>query len=121
MKLEKLVKHEGALVELERLELSDAQKAWDLSIAIDGVKEHLKKFGEKRDELIKKLGKPSEDNPNQIEVPTEKLKELEDELEKMLSVNVTSKFPIVKLEELKGLKVSAGNVSAWRDLEILKK
>jgi hypothetical protein len=121
MKLEKLVKHEAALVALENLELTDPQKAWDISVSIDTVKEHLKKFGEKRDELIKKIGKPVEGSPDQFQVEDDKIKDLEVELEKLLSVNVAIKFPKITLKELNGSKLSAGNASAWRDLCILTK
>jgi hypothetical protein len=121
MKLEKLVQHEAALVALEKLELTDPQKAWDFSLALDGVKEHLKKFGEKRDDLIKKLGKPVEGSPDQFQVPDDKIKDLEAELEKLMSVNVVTKFPKMSLNELSGSKLSAANASAWRDLCILTK
>lgn len=121
MKLEKLVIHEQALIELSQIPLKDAQSAWDLSISLDTAKGHLKKFNEKKDALIKRLGTPVKDNPENYEIKEAGFKEFNDELTKLTGVDVKVSFPKVTLEMLKGVEVSAANISAWREIGLLTK
>ena len=119
MKLEKLVKHESALVALDSVTLTDYQKAWDLSIALDGAKEHLKKFNESRDALVKKMGSPVDGSPEKFQIQEKDAPAFIDELNKLLAVAVVVSFPKIPIDVLKDAEVSAANVSAWRDLCIL--
>lgn len=121
MKLEKLVIHEQALETFATLPLEDAQKSWDISVGLDTARGHIKKFKEKQDEIIKKLGKPVEGNPDQFQVPTAKVSEFTKEIEKLGAVDVAIKFPKISIKELNGAKISPSNVSALRDLCILTK
>jgi predicted membrane chloride channel (bestrophin family) len=121
MKLEKLVIHEDALKELAKVKLTDHQKAWDLSVALDTANTHLKKFKEKQDAVVKEMGTEVKDQPENYQIPPEKFKAFNDEIEKLSSVDVKVVFPKVKIELLKGTDVSAESMSAWRDLGILTK
>lgn len=121
MKLEKLIVHEQALERFATLPINDAQKAWDLSVALDTARGHLKKFKEKQEEIVKRLGKPVEDNPNQYTVPGNKMEEFTTEVNKLGDVTVAIKFPKISIGELNGAKVSPADVSALRELCILTK
>jgi len=121
MKLEKLVINEQALEELAKIPMDDAQKSWDFSIELDNARGHVKKWREKQHELVKKYGNPVEGNPDQFTIPTEKVSEFQKEIGKLGEVEVTVKFPKIPINELNGAKISAGTISALRELCILTK
>jgi len=119
MKLSKLVEHETALNVLAGINLSDAQKAWDLSIALDTAKGLLQKYNEKRDELVKKHGEEIKGQPENYNVKD--IAAFTKDMKPVLEVDVVIKFPKFSLALLNGVQVSAANMSAWRDLCILTK
>ncbi len=119
MKLEKLVQHEEALAKLAKTPLSDPQKAWDLSVAIDAATVHIKKYKEKQDAHVQKVGKEIEDEPGNFQIEEKDIPAFTDEMNKLLGVAVTVTFPKIPLKLLNGAEVSAANMSAWRDLTIL--
>lgn len=119
MKLEILVEHEAALTALGNVEFDDAQLAWDLSESLDEVKKHLKKFNELREALVKKIGKEDTENPGNYLIPD--IKQFNDELQKVVDVDVKVKFPSFPLAKLNGAKVSASDMAGWRELKIVTK
>lgn len=119
MKIEVLLNHEAALTKLNSLALKDAQLAWELSEAMDDVKKHLKRFHEKRDELIKKFGKLKNEKSEEYQI--DDLKGFNEEIRKLLDVTVKVNFPRLKLNHLNGAEISAGDLSSWRELNIIHK
>lgn len=121
MKIENLLNHEAALHRLDQIQLKDAQKAWDLSEAMDEVKKHLKRFHEKRDELLKKFGTPEDETEQSYTIPKENQKPFNEELEKLMAVQAKVSFPRIKLSDLNGAEISSGDISGLRELKILMK
>jgi hypothetical protein len=119
MKLEKLIANKNAITEIVNLDLVDVQKAWDLSLSLDSVNDHLKKFAAKRDEIIKKFGESVEGEPEKFKV--ENIEGFNEAVNKLLAVDVLVKFPKLSISDLAGATLSATTISALRDLDILTK
>jgi hypothetical protein len=119
MKIELIISHEESLKALSQLSLSDAQLAWDLSDSLELVGKATQKFHEKRNELIKKYGKPEKDNPEQFNITD--LKSFNAEIQKLAAVEVDISWPELKLENLNGEAVKPAQILAWRELGIIKK
>ena len=61
-------------------------------------------FELEKQRLVTLYGKPSEDNPNRIEVTPENIKEYKEELLKTLSIEVSHNFRKLKHEEVECIK-----------------
>jgi len=121
MKIEDLLNHEKALQSLNTIQLRDAQKAWDISEAMDEVKKHLKRFHEKRDELLKKFGTPEDESETSYTIPKGNLKAFNEELAQLMAVQAKVSFPRIKLSDLNGAVISPNDISGLRELKILLK
>jgi hypothetical protein len=118
MKLELLVNHEEALRSLAQKTLSNTQTAWDLSESLDTAFGHIKRFGERRDELVKKMGTPGAEEGN---FQITDLKTFNEELQKIVQVDVKIKFPSIPLTMFNGEPLSAADLGAWRAMKIITK
>ena len=121
MKLEVLLINQEALKKLSKMQLIDAQLAWDLSTEIDIANKIIAKFNEKRDALVKRLGEAVKDQPEVFQIEPEKVAEFNTEIDKLTAVQVKVKFPTVKLGQLKGQEITPAEISSLRELNILIK
>jgi len=121
MKLRTLTDNEKALYALTEVELSNAQLAWDLADDVEKAKTHIKRFHEKRNGLMKECGTQDKDDPNKYILEPKQVEEFNKKVDALLDVNVKITFPTISLKELKGIKVSAANIAAWKALKIVTK
>lgn len=119
MKVETLAVNEKALDSLANIPLSNVQLAWDMSEAIVKAKDHIKRFTTKRDEIIQKLGIEDEKNPGRFFIKATKT--FNEEMDSLLNVDVNLVFPSVSISDLKDFPVSAADIAAWKELEIITK
>jgi len=119
MKLELIVANEEALKVLVETKFDDAQIAWDLADAFDEVEKAITKFQKKRDEYIKTNGKPDEKNPDRYNLTDPEA--FTAEMQKLLEVEVDITFPVVPIEQLKGVKFSPKEIRGWKALGLIKK
>jgi len=99
--------------------MKDAQTAWDMAESIDQANNHLKKWDDKRNELLEKHGTPVEDQPGQYTVKDPQ--PIETELKKLSQVDVKLTFPKLIIADLNGLPVTPVDVAGWKELKILTK
>lgn len=118
MKIETLVNAEASLQELSTLKLPDAQLAWDLSEALEVAGKHLKKFHDKRNELVMEYGDNDPQDPNTFKILD--VDKFNAEVKKLLDVEVVVEFPQVDLGQLNGATFAAKDMISWRTLGILK-
>ena len=118
MKLKVLVANEEALKTLINAKLDNAQLAWDLAESVEIVEKAMKKFHDKRSDYIKSHGKPSKANPENYDLDDPVL--FQKEVVKLLEIDVKISFPNIKIEDLKGIKVTSVEMGAWKALGIIK-
>jgi len=119
MKLQVLVANEEALKLLIIAPFENAQIAWDMADSVEIVEKAMTKFHEKRSEYIKRNGTPQEDQPDQFTMPDSE--GFQKEVEKLLDVDIKVTFPVITIDDLNGMKVTAGNILSWKALGILIK
>ena len=118
MKLEVLVANEEALKVLVETKFDNMQLVWDLSESFDEVEKAITKFQKRRDEYVKKAGVADKDNPEKFNIPDPAA--FTEEMRKILDVNVEINFPVIAIDQLKGLKVSVREIRSWKALGIVK-
>ena len=117
MKLEVLVINEESLKTLANTKFSNAQLTWDLSESFDEVEKILTKFQKKREELVKEHGMPDPDSPENFIIPDIAL--FQNEMQKILEVEVDMAFPTFSLSELKNTEISINDMRSWKALGII--
>ena len=117
MKLELIVANEGALKTLIEISFEDKQLVWDLACAFDDVEEAIKRFQQKRDAFVKKVGTADKESPGKFNIPDQE--GFAKEMQKLLDVEVDIKFPKITLDQLNGIQVSVKEMRSWKVLGII--
>ena len=121
MKLETLVQNELAIAKITKIELkNNHQFLWDLDEAVEEATKHLKKYHEKRNELLKEHGEETKEKPGSYYLKPDQVKPFNEAVEKLVKVDVKVKFPSIKLSEMSGIEMSMEIMRGLKALNIVK-